>query len=69
MDRVTGPVSPSNRTVRALLRKVEKVLNEGNVQRAGLEAENERLLEDFRAVKLYTKRKVKEPLNDKFARI
>ena len=26
-------------------------------------------MEDFRAVKPYTKRKVKEPLNDKFTRI
>ena len=31
LDRVIGPVSPNNRTVRALLRKVKKVLNEGNV--------------------------------------
>jgi len=69
LDRVIRLVSPSNRTVRALLRKVEKAFDKGNVQRAGLEAENERLLEDFRAVEPYTKRKVKEPSNDKFARI
>jgi len=69
LTRVTGNVSPSNRTVRALLRKVEKALNEGNVKRAGLEVENDRLVEDLRAVEPHTRKRVHEAGNDKFTRI
>ena len=40
-----------------------------NAERAGLEAEINRLEEDFRAARPYTKKRVREPPNDKFARI
>ena len=40
-----------------------------NVKRAGLEAEINCLKEDFQVAKPYTKKRVREPPNDKFARI
>jgi len=64
-----GHLSPQNRTVRALFRKVEKALDAGAAERAILITENNRLKEDQRATRPHTKRKVREPPNDKFARI
>lgn len=69
MIRVTGNVNLSNRIVKALLRKVEKAFGEGNVKRAGLKVENDRLAEDSRAVEPYIRKRVYKAGNDKFARI
>jgi len=52
-----------------LFRKVEKALDLGNAQRAGLKGEINRLMEDFRAVKPHTRKRVREPADDRFARI
>lgn len=59
--------SPSSRNVRSLLIKVGKALDEGNARRAILEAENARLHADLAADRPYTKKRVREPANDKFA--
>ena len=40
-----------------------------NVERMGLKAEINRLEEDFRVVRPYIKKRVREPPNDKFIRI
>ena len=40
-----------------------------NVEKVGLEAEINCLEEDFRVVRLYIQKRVKEAPNDKFARI
>jgi len=69
INNVRGYVSPINRTVRSVLRKVGKALDQSNVKIALLEAENVRLKEDLRATEPRSRKKVKEPLNSKFARI
>ena len=55
--------------MRALLHKVEKALDQGNMERAKLRAEIVRLKEDFRAVKPYIRKRVRIPANDKFTTI
>lgn len=60
---------PEKRGVRSILRKVEKVLDVGAAERAVLIAENNRLREEQRPLRPYSKRKVRKPPNDKFARI
>ena len=69
VNSLKGRVSPSCRTVKRLLNKVGKALDLANVEKADLEAEINRLEEDFRAARPYTKKRVREPPNDKFARI
>jgi len=69
LDTLEDHLSPQNRSVRALFRKAEKALGAGAAERAILIAENNRLKEDQRATRPYTRRKVREPPNDRFARI
>jgi len=52
-----------------LLNKVGKALDLANVEKAGLEAEINRLEEDFQAARPYTQKRVRKAPNDKFARI
>lgn len=59
LNNARGYKSPTNRSVRALLHKVEKALDQGNTERAKLRAEIARLKEDFRAVKPYTRKRVR----------
>jgi len=69
VNSLKGRVSPSCRTVKHLLNKVGKALDLANAEKAGLEAEINRLEEDFRAARPYTQKRVREAPNDKFARI
>jgi len=69
VNSLKGRVSPSCRTVKRLLNKVGKALDLANAERAGLEAEINRLEEDFQVARPYTKKRVRKPPNDKFARI
>lgn len=69
VSNLRGRFSPTNRTLRALFRKMEKSLDLSAAERAALQAENSRLQEDFRAVQPHTKKRVRQPANDRFARI
>lgn len=46
-----------------------KSLDLGTAEKASLQAENSRLIEDFRAIQPHTRKTVREPANDRFARI
>lgn len=69
LGEARGHVSPGHRTVRGLLTKAGKALDQSNTERAILQAKVERLEEDFRAVKPHTRKRIREDRNDKFIRI
>ena len=69
VNNLKGRVLPNYRTVKHLLNKVGKALDLANVEKADLEAEINRLEEDFRAARPYTQKRVKKAPNDKFTRI
>ena len=69
VNNARGYASPTNRTVRSVLRKAGKALDQSNAKMALLEAENARLKEDLRVTEPCSRKKVKEPLNGKFIRI
>ena len=64
-----GHVSPSQRNVRRLLVKSGKALDQANAERALLKAQLEAQQENNRALKPYSKKKVRENRNDKFVSI
>ena len=66
LNRARERASLNNRTVKVLLRNVKRALDLRNAKRSGLEAKNGCLMEDFRALKPYTKRRVRELLNGKW---
>jgi len=47
---------------------MEKSLDLAAAERAALQAENNRLEEDFRAVQPHTRKRVRDPPNDRFSR-
>lgn len=69
LKKAHGNLLPKDRTLRALLTKMGKALDVSAAEKAALVEENNRLIEDFRSVQPYTKKRVREPPNDKIANI
>lgn len=67
LHNARGHMSPSDRSVRNLLHKLEKVVDQSNVEKAQLKAEIERSNEEIRALQPQTRKRVREPASDKFA--
>ena len=69
LNNARGYTSPTNRCVRSLLNKLGQVVDRDAVDKAQLKAEVERLKEEMCSLEPRTRKRVREPANDRFAGI
>jgi hypothetical protein len=69
VEDAKGYLSPTARSVRRLLQKLEKVVDEDNLERARLKERIRYLEEEMRALKPVTRKRVPKPPKGQFASI